>query len=343
MRSRIVPRAMLFFIAILLSVQSAHGQASRNTVVSGFAGVPWGATAESARAVLGAPDSLSTRGDTTSWHYGREFAGMPAAMWLSFTPRDGATSGGYIIRDVQCGADFVRVNQAVRAAHPGLVADGEAISRSPRTSSTDRDSVCASGHSLHSQTYRDPEGPGAVGVLSNQAPEQPTTVVVIYAPSLASRRASAGGVDSRADGVEITLVPGFPALREVSSRSGSRRFATLSSDREVRLITYEANADSERWSADRRLSFMDALVQNFTARGDSTGTVQTGERLLYVDFRMRPERDDDMVRIGRVYGTREGPFRMFTVTYAQPDSPDAAAESAVTRMLDSVRLAPPAP
>jgi hypothetical protein len=138
-------------------------------------------------------------------------------------------------------------------------------------------------------------------------------------------------------------MPGFPALREVSGGSGSRRFVTLSSDREVRLITYEADPGSERWSADRRLSFMDGLVQNFTARGDSMGTVQTGEQLLYVDFRIRAERGDDMVRIGRVYGTREGPFRTFTVMYSQHDTPDAVVESAVTRMLDSVLLAAPAP
>lgn len=341
MRSGRVPAIVLVLLAAFPLVRSAHAQPTRNAVVRGFAGVPWGATPDSARPVLGEPDSLSSRGDTTSWYYRREFAGMPAKMWLSFTPGDGAHSGGYIIHDPRCGTDFARADEAVLAAHPGLVAAGAPISRSPRTRSTNPDSICASGHSVQAQAYYDPEGPGSVAVLYNQDPEQRSSLVVVYVAALARRQqAPAGGVPSRADGVEITLMPGFPALRELSRRSGSRWFATLSSDREVRLIAYEAVRGSERWSADRRLSFMDTLVQNFTASGTSMGTVQTGEQLLHVDFR---QRDGDMVRIGRFYGTREGPFRSFTLMYAQPGSPDAAVESAVARMLDSMRLAAPAP
>jgi hypothetical protein len=268
MRSRSVACALLLLPATLLSVQSAHAQASRNTVVSGFAGVSWGATADSARTVLGAPDSLSVNGDTTSWHYRREFAGMPAEMWVRFTAQDGAQSGGYIIRDVQCGA-FARANEVVQAAHPALLASSATISHSPRTRSTDRDSVCASGHSSHSHIYLDPGGTGGVAVFFNQAPEQRTSLVVVYTASLPSRRKSAGaGVDSRADGVEISLMPGFPALREVSRRPGARWFVTLISGREVRLMTYEAVPGSEGWSADRRLSFMDGLVNGYgTNRG----------------------------------------------------------------------------
>ena len=308
--------------------------------MSGFAGVPWGATTDSARAVLGEPDSLSARGDTTSWHWRREFASMPAEMWLSFTPGNGLHSGGYTIQDVQCGADFTRVSEVVRAAHPEL-AEGGTISQSPLTRSTDRDSVCASGHSLHTQLYLDPEGRGGVAVLLVQTPGKRVSLVVAYAASLPSRRVAppAGGVHSRADGVEITLMPGFPALRELSGR----RFVTLSSDREVRLTTYEAHRRSERRSAEWRLSFMDSVVQGFTGEGTSMGTVRIGEQLLYVDFRMSAEREGDLIRIGRIYATREGPFRMFAVMYAQPDSPDADVESAVTRLLDSVRLAAPAP
>jgi hypothetical protein len=292
MRSRSVACALLFLPATLLSVQSAHAQASRNTVVSGFAGVSWGATADSARTVLGAPDSLSVSGDTTSWHYRREFAGMPAEMWLSFTPRDGAKSGGYIIRDVQCGADFDRVNEVVRAAHPGLVAMGGTVRGSPLTRSTDRDSICATGDSFHTQLYLDPGGTGGVAVFSPQAPEQRPLLVVVYSASLPSRRQSAvAGVTSRADGVELSLVPGFPALREVDRRPGSRWFVTLSSGGEVRLMTFETQPWSEGWSADRRRSFMDTLVQSFAREGTSMGTVEAGEQLLYVDFRTRAERD----------------------------------------------------
>ncbi|HST59658.1 MAG TPA: hypothetical protein VLK84_13230 [Longimicrobium sp.] len=343
MRSRSVACALLFLPATLLSVQSAHAQASRNTVVSGFSGVSWGATADSARTVLGAPDSLSVKGDITSWHYRREFAGMPAEMWLSFTPRDGAQSGGYIIRDVQCGADFDRVNEVVRAAHPGLVANGGAVRGSRRTRSTDRDSVCATGDSFHAHLYHDPGGTGGVAVFSTPAPEQRTSLFVVYSASLRSRESAVAGVDSRADGVEISLMPGFPALREVGRRPGSRWFATLSSGGEVRLMTYQTQPGSEGWSADRRRSFMDTLVQSFTRSGTSMGTVEAGEQLLYVDFRTHADRDGGRAAIGRAYATREGPFRTFIVMYTPSDPPDAVVETAVARMLDSVRLASPAP
>lgn len=341
---RSVARGLLFLPIALFSVRPAHAQAARNTVVTGFAGVPWGTTADSARTVLGAPDSLSVSGDTTSWYYRREFAGMPAKMWLRFTPRGGAETGGYSIQDVQCEADFDRVNEIVRAAHPELVPEGGAVRLSPRTRSTDRDSVCASGHSLHTQIYRDPEGTGGAAVFLNQAPEQRTSLVVIYAASLPSRRRSAvAGVDSRADGVGISLMPGFPALREVGRRPGSRWFVTLSSGGEVRLMTYETEPRSQGWSDDRRRSFLDTLVQGFARDGTSVGTVQAGEQLLYVDFRTHAEGDGGSATIGRVYGTREGPFRMFTVMYTPPESPDPGVEPAVARMLDSVRLAAPAP
>lgn len=344
MCSRSVAWALLFLPIGLLSVQSAHAQVSRNTVVSGLGSVSWGTTPDSARTVLGAPDSLSVSGDTTSWYYRREFAGMPAKMWLSFTLRDGAHAGGYIIPDARCGLDVARANEAVLAAHPGLVVAGPPVGGSVRTRSADPDSICSSGHSLHTQVYHDPEGPGMVAVMYNQAPEQRTSLVVVYAASLPSRRASAvAGVESRADGVEISLMPGFPALREVGRRPGSRWFVTLSSGGEVRLMTYETQPNSQRWSADRRRSLMDTLVQSFARDGTSVGTVEAGEQLLYADFRMSAEREGDLVPIGRIYATREGPFRMFTVMYTPPDSPDAGVEPAVAQMLDSVRLAAPAP
>lgn len=73
------------------------------------------------------------------------------------------------------------------------------------------------------------------------------------------------------------------------------------------------------------------------------GTVEAGEQLLCVDFRTRADRDGGSAAIGRFYATREGPFRTFTVMYTPSDSSDAGVEPAVARMLDSVRLAAPAP
>jgi hypothetical protein len=322
-------------VAVLLAfcaIQPALAQAGRNAALTGFAGVRWGTSQDSARTVLGAPDSVASRGDTTVLRYlGRGYAGMPGDFWLNLTPGGGVVSGGYAYGNPGCGTSLTRLTDAVTAVYPQLVPLGRpAYASTPP--SANRDSVCANASFTELQFLDDPAGPGLVMAMRGKTPGHPPYLIAIFIGDYRGPRPEAppGSESSRAArtfstaGVELTMMPGFPLPREVGRPSGHRLFASQSLGASIALLDDMAKRGGGRRGP--------AQVREGVAYGDAAWTLP-GDSL------------GKAVR-GRLYITLAGVFHPVMLSYTEPDPPQASVDQAVMEMFDSLRLTgagPPAP
>ena len=208
------------------------------------------------------------------------------------------------------------------------------------------DTVCASGSFSETQLFRDPEGPGAAIVMSAAArQEQPSYLVVIFASAYRGR--TLPGDDSRGSrrfseaGVEMTVMHGFSVPREVQAGSGRRLFASENGAASIRVSVFDAVPRSERWSPERRLQYLQELLDGLARNPDDwRGEVRTGEAMIYGDVRFTNEGGTSPGAVrGRVYATRTGPFRTLLVAYVEPSPPQSGVDQALAEMLDSVHLA----
>jgi hypothetical protein len=346
-------------VALLLAfcaIQPALAQAGRNAALTGFAGVRWGTSLDSARTVLGAPDSVASRGDTTVLRYlGRGYAGMPGDFWLNLTPGGGVVSGGYAYGNPGCGTSLTRLTDAVTAVYPQLVPLGRpAYASTPP--SANRDSVCANASFTELQFLGDPAGPGLVMAMRGKTPGHPPYLIAIFIGDYRGPRPEAppGSESSRAArtfstaGVELTMMPGFPLPREVGRPSGHRLFASQSLGASIALTVFDPARAQQRWSSEQRLRYLEALLDDMAKRGGGRrGPVQVREGVAYGDAAWTLPGDSlgKAVR-GRLYITLAGVFHPVMLSYTEPDPPQASVDQAVMEMFDSLRLtgaAPPAP
>jgi len=295
-------------LLILLAVSIAHtasAQTGRNTVLTGFTGVPWGASLESARTALGTPDSVGTRADTTDLTYRRrDFMGMPATMWVRATSGEGVISGGYYVQAPQC-ATFTRVGKEILAASPRLVPMIEPSLRSPTTRSTDPDSVCASGHFSGTQVFRDPEGPGKLTVLSTGTPEDfPPMVVMYFAVRHLNESPSAGDPPSERAGLiraGVTAAPpaGFPLFRRYVSEQHFRGYVSRSGTRTIVIAVFDAR--DEAAPREGILDFVEGILHG-AAVGQPLVETRDDATHLVRAARMEIERDGQRARaVSRFY------------------------------------------
>jgi hypothetical protein len=343
-------RLLRHSLPIILALFIAHptlAQGGANTVLTGFAGVPWGASQDAVRSALGVPDSVTTQGDTTSLRYlRREFAGMQAAeMWASVTPSQGLVAGGYSISQPQCGTTFNRVRDELATAFPRLVPVGRPMYFSARTRSTNADTVCASGSFSENQLFRDPDGAGMVMVSSAAMQGPPSYLVVIFTSAYRGRALPGDGTRGSRKfseaGVEMTVMPGFAVPRQVQAGSGRRLFSSDNGAASIRVSAFDAVPRSERWSPGQRLQYLQELLDGLARNPDGwRGEVQTSEALIYADVRFTNEGGTRPAAVGgRVYATRTGPFRTLLVAYTEPSPPQSGVDQALAEMLDSVHLA----
>jgi len=347
-------------VAVLLAfctIQPALAQAGRNAALTGFAEVRWGASLDSARTVLGAPDSVFTRGDTTVLRYfRRSYAGMPGDFWLNFARGGGLVSGGYAFANPGCGTSLTRLTDAILLTHPQLVPLGPANYVPSASPAADRDSICAHATFTETQLLADPAGPGVVLAMRGATPGHLPYLVAIFVSDYRGPRPVAGlGLDSAraartfsVAGVEMTVMPGFAVLREIRRPPGHRLFASQSLGANISLTVFDPARAQQRWSSEQRLRYLEALLDDMVKRGGGRrGPVQVREGLAYGDAAWTIPGDSlgKAVR-GRVYVALAGVFYPVMLSYTEPDPPQASVEQAVTEMFDSLRLTgagPPAP
>jgi hypothetical protein len=240
----------LLLVLLLSAAPTASAQDGQNTVLTGFAGVPWGTPLEAVRSALGPPGSERTYGDTTDLTYAaRDFMGLQARMWVRTTPREGLIAGGYMTDDRECGT-FVRVRDQIMAAHPRLVPTLRQGTGSAETGrSMGRDSLCAGRDFVGVESFRDPHGPGKLVVTSASTPERERPLNVMYLAAWQQDEWPSGGrsadpeapADRTLAHVGMTTVPpaGFPLFKPVFSEGGLRGYLSESGTRKIEVVVYD--------------------------------------------------------------------------------------------------------
>jgi hypothetical protein len=346
MKGRWIQAPILLTLCI---IQPGLAQTRPNSVLTGFAGVRWGASLDSARTVLGTPDSVATRGDTTVLRYfHRSFAGMPGDLWLNLTRGAGVVSGGYAMANPGCGTSLTRLTDAVTAAYPQLVAPGRPAYMSNAPPSANRDSVCANATFTELQFLEDPAGPGLVMAMRGATPGRPPYLIAIFIGEYRGRRPGAPppSDSSRAArtfgtaGVELTMMPGFPLPREVRRPPGHRLLASQYLGASIALTIFDPVREQQRWSSERRLRYLEALLDDMEKRGGGRrGRVQIRDGVAYGDAAWAVEGDSLRRAVrGRVYVALAGVFHTVMLSYTEPDPPQANVDQLLMEMLDSVRL-----
>jgi hypothetical protein len=350
MKRRWIQAPLLLTLCI---VHPGLAQTRQNSVLTSFAGLRWGASPDSARAVLGTPDSVETLGDTTVLRYfGRGFGGMPGDLWLNLARTEGLVSGGFAMANPGCGTSLTRMTDAVSATYPQLVAPGPpAYASTPP--SANRDSVCEHATFTELQFLEDPTGPGLVMAMRGRRPDHAPYLLAIFIGEYRGVRpgAAPGSESARAartfstTGVELTVMPGFPLPREVRRAPGQRFFATYYLRGSIALTIFDPAREQQRWSSERRLRYLEERLGDIEKlHGGRRGQVQTRDGVAYGDAAWAIEGDSlgRTVR-GRLYVALAGPLYTVLLAYMAPDPPEANVDQALTEMLDSVRLPGAAP
>jgi hypothetical protein len=177
---------------LALAVSACASAAPPHPVLTGFQGVPWGASADAVVASLGRPWQRVPRpaGDTYLEYGAEMLGGLAAERSLLVDPDSGLIQGGYLVRirrfGASCEAAFDSVAAALLRRHPTL---------QPRRERhhTGTGAFCESVLAGHADAYVRLDDP-ANGAMMLAALERGRDFMrVTYASPLAVRRARAGG------------------------------------------------------------------------------------------------------------------------------------------------------
>jgi hypothetical protein len=148
-------------------------------------------------------------------------------------------------------------------------------------------------------------------------------------------------------GVEMDLLPGLSMPLRTNDDPGIGMFYSRSGDRHLIVMINEIQeTGATLWPPEQRIRYHRRMMENaFGSWGiEIDGPARTGRELAVTDFRFgRLHGRDEGAGRGRLYSRTSGTNRAISVLYFEEGDGELADEAEILEMLDSLRLAAPAP